>query len=149
MTAQVQSNELEYCKFQVQYLSDPKDVEDKRNEALFELNKELKKRPLFGFRKGKAPLNLIKNKFKKEIENFISPKMLAKAYEEILFETKINPIGTPEITKSELIGNKYFCEMFILGKPKFELGEYKNFEIPAWESGKNSISSNTKTRINV
>ena len=136
MTAQVQSNELEYCKFQVQYLSDPKDVEDKRNEALFELNKELKKRPLFGFRKGKAPLNLIKNKFKKEIENFISPKMLAKAYEEILFETKINPIGTPEITKSELIGNKYFCEMFILGKPKFELGEYKNFEIPAWESGK-------------
>lgn len=136
MSAQVQSNELEYCKFQVQYLSDPKDVEDKRNEALFELNKELKKRPLFGFRKGKAPLNLIKNKFKKEIENFVSPKMLAKAYEEILFETKIDPIGTPQIVRSELVNDKYFCEMYILGKPKFELGEYKNFEIPAWESKK-------------
>ena len=136
MSAQVQSNELEYCKFQVQYLSDPKDVEDKRNEALFELNKELKKRPLFGFRKGKAPLNLIKNKFKKEIENFVSPKMLAKAYEEILFETKIDPIGTPQIVRSELVNDKYFCEMYILGKPKFELGEYKNFEIPAWESEK-------------
>ena len=136
MSAQVQSNELEYCKFQVQYLSDPKDVEDKRNEALFELNKELKKRPLFGFRKGKAPLNLIKNKFKKEIENFVSPKMLAKAYEEILFETKIDPIGTPQVVRSELVNDKYFCEMYILGKPKFELGEYKNFEIPAWESKK-------------
>ena len=136
MTAQVQSNELEYCKFQVQYLSDPKDVETKRDEALFELNKELKKRPLFGFRKGKAPLNLIKNKFKKEIENFVSPKMLAKAYEEILFETKIDPIGQPQIVRSELVNDKYFCEMYILGKPKFELGEYKNFEIPAWESEK-------------
>lgn len=140
MSNQIQSKEIEYCQYQVQYFSDIDSVNDRINEAVFELNKELKKRPLFGFRPGKAPLSIIKSKFKKQINDFVAPKMLSKAFEEVLAETKIDPIGSPQVTRSELIDGKYFCEMFVTAKPKFELGEYKNFEISS-EEIKNPISS--------
>ena len=122
----VQANEINYCEYIVQYYSSPEAVEEKKQEALGVLrNNKIK-----GFRKGKAPDHVIKSVFKKEIEDYVSVKLSAEAYKNAIYETKINPLGSPQFTKAHIENDKFFCEFNQLTKPKFDLAKYKNFEIP-------------------
>src|ERR1700748_1327353 len=119
-------NEIEYCKINVKYSADPNVVFEKSKEAI----KELKKIATPGFRAGKTPDNVIKSRFKSKIEEWIRSQMLTYSYDEILFETKMEPIGQPQVLNMKLDGNNFNCEMLFLKKPEFELQEVKGLEIP-------------------
>lgn len=118
--------EIEYCKVQVHYESSPDVVVEKRREALAQLD-DVK---IPGFRKGKASPDVLKVRFKKNIEEWVKREMLSVAYDDVLFETKMKPIGYPQFLSSHLSGNKFICDLVVMKKPDFDLAEYKEIEIP-------------------
>ena len=89
---EVQVNEVDYCKLEVQYSADPDVVESKRDEVM----QSLKKIKIPGFRKGKAPESAIKMKMSKEIATTVIEHMKAQAYDDVVFETEIKPIAYPQ-----------------------------------------------------
>lgn len=124
----IQIEEIEYCKLKVNYLADIKSVIQIREEALNALRKEKIKVP--GFRAGKATDQAIKSNCKKWIDDFVKKELLANAYDDLLYETKIKTIGYPQVLQSQLIDNTFTCDMLVLKKPEFKLGQYKDFKIP-------------------
>lgn len=124
----VECNEFEYCKVKVHYVADPELVEEKRDEAVANIKRA--KIKLAGFRAGKASDLAIRTKLRKKINEMIKKELVAEAYEETLFETKMKPVFYPEIHDSRLDGNNFTCDMTFLKKPDFELQQYKGFEIP-------------------
>jgi len=123
----ITSEELEYCKFKVGYTADPEAVKKLRVEALG----ELRHLPVPGFRPGKATDLAIRLKYKDRIEEWVKQKMLSVANDDILFDTKIRPIGSPNVESSKLAGSKFTCQLVYLDKPKFELKQYDGLEIHA------------------
>lgn len=124
----VECTEFEYCKVKVHYVADPDLVIEKRNEAILNIKKLKPKVP--GFRAGKANATIIKQKFKKQISESVQRSLIAEAYDEVLFETKMKPIFYPEIHESRLDGNNFTCDLTFSKKPDFELKQYKGFTIP-------------------
>lgn len=122
----VKVDETEYCKLHISYQGDPETVSQKRDEAVAELRKVA----IPGFRKGKAPDYAIRARCKNRIKDWIAREMASQAYDDAVFETNAKPIGQPEIKAIDLKGNNFSCEMTLLKKPDFELGEYTGFEIP-------------------
>jgi len=119
--------ETEYCKVTASYSAEENVVKDKR----FNILKQFKKHPVPGFRPGKATDHAIRTTYKKEIEASLKQAMLNHANEDIIFETKIDPIGQPDVKSVNLVGNDFRCELNYLRKPTFELKQYKELEIPA------------------
>jgi trigger factor len=118
--------EVEYCKLLVNYTAEPGVVIEKRNECL----KQLKNMPVSGFRKGKAPNDVLLSIYRKQVDSFVIKELVAHAYDDVLFETGITPIGYPNTSDIQLVGNTFSCRMLFLKKPDFELKQYKDLEIP-------------------
>ncbi len=81
-------NEVEYCKVNVKYTATPDVVMEKTKEAI----NELRKLPVPGFRKNKATDQAIKTRYKQKIFDWVKSQMVQFSYDEILFETKMQPI---------------------------------------------------------
>lgn len=127
-TMTVQINEIEYCKINAKYSADPEVVKEKRQDALSLVKKQVK--DVRGFRKGHVPDIAYKTRYKKQMEDMIKRELVALAYEEILFETKMKPIGHPNIISADLLDNGFYCDLLFLKKPDVTLKQYKDFEIP-------------------
>ena len=125
---EVQVNEVDYCKLEVQYSADPDVVESKRDEVM----QSLKKIKIPGFRKGKAPESAIKMKMSKEIATTVIEHMKAQAYDDVVFETEIKPIAYPQFEDVNISGNNFSCKLSLIKKPDFELKDYV-YEINAPE----------------
>lgn len=123
-----QCDEFEYCKVNVQYVADSNLVKEKREEVINSLKKMKVKLP--GFRKGKASDTALKQTLKKHIHDALLRDLVAHAYDDIIFETKMKPIGYPQIVNHDLYGDRFSCELVFLKKPKFDLNGYKDLEIP-------------------
>lgn len=122
----IDCTEVEYCKVKVNYTADPQVVSEKKNDVI----KQLKAHPVKGFRSGKATDEAIKVQYKKHITEHVKKEMIAQAYEDILYETKMQPIGFPQTLSLNLSGNNFDCELLFLKKPEFELKDVKGLEIP-------------------
>ena len=121
----ITTQEIEHCKLKIQYIADVSIVELKRKDAL----KQLKSAAISGFRPGKASESALKMKFKGYINDWVKREMLNHAHDDILYETKIRPIGNPQVDSSNLNGNKFECELTYLKKPDFELKSCKGVEV--------------------
>lgn len=119
-------NEVEYCKLNIKYTALPETVVEKTKAAL----NELRKLPVPGFRPNKATDIAIKIRYKSRINDWVKREMLNQSVEDILFETKMQHIGQPQVIDMRLEGNNFNCEMIFLKKPDFELKEVKCLEIP-------------------
>ncbi len=124
----IECKEIEYCKIHVHYTADPALVEDKRDEALFLMKKSKVKVP--GFRAGKASDTAIKVKLKKHIDNWVQRELVSAAYDEVLHETQMKPIGYPDISNVVIDDTEFHCDMLFMKKPDFELQEYDGIEVP-------------------
>ena len=123
---QITKNETEYCKVSIAYMADEDTVKQNRTKIL----NKMRKLPVPGFRPGKATDYALRVHYKKEIENNLRQEMLNHANGDILFETKIEPIGQPDVKAISLEGNNFSCELNYLRKPSFDLKQYKELEIP-------------------
>lgn len=72
----------------------------------------------------------LKKEYRKYIEENVTKELVSEAYDEALHETKMKPIGYPQITSSTLDEESFECEMIFMKKPDFELKEYTGFKIP-------------------
>ncbi len=90
-----------------------------------------KKATLAGFRKGKAPLQMIKKMYSHSMQD----EVMRKIYEQTLFkaleEHKIEAIDTPMVDDFELPeeGKPFKYSAIVEVLPKFQLGEHKGLEV--------------------
>jgi trigger factor len=106
----------------------PADVIDERIQA--SLGTLASKAQIPGFRKGRAPNDLLERRFGKTVRAETKNQVIADGYSTALEEHKIRPVGEPEP-----VGN--FEEIEIeLGKPmtfSVEIEVVPDFELPSWE----------------
>ncbi|OIP97181.1 hypothetical protein COT69_00565 [candidate division WWE3 bacterium CG09_land_8_20_14_0_10_39_24] len=99
-------------------------VSDAFENSLVQLAKNVN---LEGFRQGKAPLNLIKEKIgKKKLEEGVINHLVPLHYSSALKEHKLNPITNPKVEISQFEeGKDLIFTTTIVEKPDVILGEYK------------------------
>lgn len=83
-----------------------------------------------GFRPGKAPEQLIRGKFKKEIAEELNRKLTSKAYDFGLKESKLEVFTIVSVDGGEFKSGEEGQVKFTLDvQPQFELPEYKGVEV--------------------
>lgn len=89
-----------------------------------------KKVTLPGFRKGKAPQNLVRAKISTdEVMNEALNSFLMANYEKTLDEEKLNPIVRPEISVTKISLEEVEMTITVIEAPVVTLGEYKNIKV--------------------
>lgn len=93
-------------------------------------NEERKTIEIDGFRKGKAPLAMIKKLFGEAIEYKASEKIATKKFWEAVDKENLKPISTPQLVDIDFVrGSKLFFKIQYEIKPKLDLKNYTNLEI--------------------
>jgi trigger factor len=69
-------------------------------------------------------------KFKDSINQIVSDKLFEEAFNDILFQTQLVPIGKPQIESFNLTKDSFNCVLNILTSPVFELKEIAGIEVP-------------------
>ena len=102
-----------------------------------------------GFREGKAPLNMVKEKVDKgKLNGEVINHLIPNYYSAALKEHKINPIISPkiEITQFEE-GKDLIFKATVVEKPDILLGDYKN-KVTTLKSGENDKKTTIEEIIN-
>lgn len=123
---EIKLEEVEFCKYKVNYESSSDEFNDKKNEVLL----AFKKASVPGFRKGKVPEQAIFSYYRKQIEESLRRALAEDAFHNTLFEKKIRAYSGPQFTNAFFNGDKFVCEFFVYTKPEFELSEFRGLEIP-------------------
>ena len=83
-----------------------------------------------GFRKGKAPLKMIKSRFGKDIEQDVREDLINRSVSEQMESADYTPIGFPEFENIEFsTENPFTFDAVFDVQPTFELPEYKGVEV--------------------
>ncbi len=105
-----------------------KEKVDDEFDVLYEKYKTHSKIP--GFRKGKAPTDLVKLRFKDVIEKEVVESMVPKAYEDAIKETNLSPISLPVVKDLQFkkgMPLRFKAEIDV--KPEIEVKDYKGIEL--------------------
>ncbi len=95
-----------------------------------QLNEVAKMANLPGFRKGKAPRQLLERKFGDRIEDEVKRAIVSESYRQAIEENKLSPVGDPDIGDINLeLGKPLKYEITLEVLPTFELGEYKGMQL--------------------
>ncbi|MCK5127813.1 MAG: trigger factor, partial [candidate division Zixibacteria bacterium] len=78
----------------------PADVVDTAYEKIY--NQLSKNAKIPGFRPGKIPMNVVRKKFKPEATAEIVDELVNKHYHEAIKEKKLEPVGTPVLSKVDI-----------------------------------------------
>ncbi len=131
----IEVTELEPCKLSVHYEANFMEIGDKRAEV--EAN--FKRAPVPGFRPGKASPEAIRVHYRQQIDDSLKRALAEDAFHNTLFEKKLKAHGAPRFQNLMLDGGKFTCEFELHTKPNFELGQYKDLEIPKPPEPMNSV----------
>ena len=105
-------------------------AEDVRKELDKKYNELKKEVTLKGFRRGKAPMSILKKSFKDRVEPEVAEKLVQDTYFDVIEEKKIDVIVHPEIQETTFADDGTFTYVAMVEvKPEFELQEYKGLEI--------------------
>ena len=118
---------LEHSHVQVDVVVDEKTWKGAQDKAF---NKLAENVTVDGFRKGKAPKNLVKDKIDpmKVMDEAINA-LLPKIYEEILTEDKIRPFARPAVDVTKVSDTELEVKFVLVTAPEVKLGAYKGLEI--------------------
>ena len=118
---------LEHCHTEVLVNVD-KDLWKKAQEKAF--SKLANNITIPGFRKGKAPLNMVKSRIDRgQVYNEAINNVLTPVYQEILAEEKIEPMARPTFDVTKLSDEELEVKVTIVTRPEVELGQYKDYKI--------------------
>ena len=83
-----------------------------------------------GFRKGKAPLKMLKKRFGEQVQQDVQEDLIGRSVEEQFEAADYTPIGFPEFENIEFSSeNPFTFEAVFDVQPTFEMPEYKGVEI--------------------
>ena len=93
-------------------------------------NKLETKVSLPGFRKGKAPKEMLRSKIKVEdVFNEAVNYFLNDNYAKVLTDNNLKPIVQPRVDVKKVTMEEVECDIIVVGEPKVELKEYKGLKI--------------------
>jgi trigger factor len=83
-----------------------------------------------GFRKGKAPISLIKKRFAEDIKGEVLQSLVPERVEKAVNEQKLSPVSQPQVDKLDFNEGQplKFRAVFEV-MPEFELGNYKDMQL--------------------
>src|SRR3954463_2148878 len=87
-----------------------------------------------GYRPGKAPRPVIERKFRKEIQEEVTKKLVSKSYHEAIAEKQLRVVSLTNLEDVEFGDDRSMrFRATVVTAPEFELPEYKNtpVEFPA------------------
>jgi len=137
-------NKLEKSLVEVDVTFTTEEWKDAQEKALNKLAKNVK---IDGFRKGKAPVKMVKARIgKATILEEATDIILQKNYGPILLDNGIQPVGQPEVKITELTEDVLKLTVTAPVTPEVKLGEYKGLEIkkPAVRVTKKEIEEKIK-----
>jgi trigger factor len=106
----------------------PKETVDEEFEAAYQKYKSEARIP--GFRKGKAPLEMVKRRFKDAVQKDVLETLVPRTYEDALQETDLSPISLPEVKEIDFEEGKplkFKAEIEV--KPEVEVKDYTGLEV--------------------
>jgi trigger factor len=115
------------------------------SEAQRVTNEFSRQAKLPGFRPGKVPLSVVRQKFAKEIQEEVMSRLLPISFREAIADKGVEPVGDPQLQSMdpyiEGAPVKYKAEFDV--KPHIELREYRGLEIeePKIEVTENDVES--------
>ena len=103
------------------------EVSEKEKQACLELSRVAN---IPGFRKGKAPLPMIRKRYTKELLEELNRKISTEAYEAVLSEKNLRVYSILKVDAGNLDPNSSASvEITIDVEPEFDLPDYENFEL--------------------
>ena len=118
---------LEHCHTEVLVNVD-KDLWKKAQDKAF--NKLAANITVAGFRKGKAPLNMVKKQIDQgRMYNEAINEVLNPVYQDILQNENIQPMARPSFEDTKLSDEELEVKVIIVTAPETELGKYTGFAI--------------------
>src|SRR3989304_5223824 len=84
-----------------------------------------------GFRKGKVPESVVKQKFGKKIEESVASSLIENTYMAALIEKGLKPVSYPALEPGRIKENEAFYYAATLDvRPKFEIIGHMDMDIP-------------------
>ena len=118
---------LEHCHTEVLVNVD-KDLWKKAQDKAF--NKLASNITIPGFRKGKAPINMVKSHIDRaQVYNEAINNVLNPVYQDILKEEKIEPMTRPAFDVTKISDDELELKVTIVTRPEVELGQYTGYSI--------------------
>ena len=118
---------LEHCHTEVLVTVD-KDLWKKAQDKAF--NKLAKDVTIDGFRKGKAPLNMVKSRIDQgRVYNEAINDVLDPVYRDILENEKLQPMARPSFEVTKLSDEDLEIKVVIVTRPEVELGKYTGYKL--------------------
>ena len=119
------------CAYEVKVTIPPVNETQKLSEMLDELKKEAE---VPGFRPGRAPRKLIEKKFGKIVKGEVEAKLVSAAFQKLIKDEDLNPLGMPEIDgldeKKDRPDDEPLTFTFKFEvAPRVELGKYKGISV--------------------
>lgn len=120
-------NKLEHSHVEVIVTVDEKAWKDAQTKSFKKLAENVS---VPGFRKGKAPENMLKGKIDpmKVMSNAVD-QLLPTIYKDILDNEDIKPYAQPKVDITKISDIELEVKFMIITAPEIKLGEYKNLEI--------------------
>jgi trigger factor len=101
------------------------------NEAKRVTTEFTRQAKLPGFRPGKVPLSVVRQRFAKEIQEEVVSRLLSRSFRDAISEKGVEPVGDPQLQHVDAYIEgapiKYKAEFEV--KPKIELRNYREIEI--------------------
>ena len=118
---------LEHCHTEVLVTVD-KDLWKKAQDKAF--NKLAKDVTIDGFRKGKAPLNMVKSRIDQgRVYNEAINDVVDPVYRDILENEKLQPMARPSFEVTKLSDDELEIKVIIVTRPEVELGKYTGYKL--------------------
>ena len=118
---------LEHCHTEVLVNVD-KDLWKKAQEKAFA--KVASKITVPGFRKGKAPANMLKGRVNQmEVYNEAINNVLQPVYEDILKNEDLQPVARPSFDVTKLSDDELEVKVTVATRPEINLGKYTGYEL--------------------
>ena len=118
---------LEHCHTEVTVNVD-KDLWKKAQEKAF--NKLAANVTVPGFRKGKAPVNMLKGRIDQmKVFNEAINDVLNPVYQEVVTEEKLQPMTRPAFDVTKLSEDELEVKVTIVTRPEVGLGKYQGYEL--------------------
>ena len=118
---------LEKCHVEVIVTVDEATWKEAQAKAF---NKLAEKVTVPGFRKGKAPKNMVKDKVNQvQVMDEAINALLPTLYREILTEENLQPYAQPKVDVTKLSDTELEVKFVVVTAPEVKLGDYKDFNV--------------------
>jgi len=92
------------------------------------LKEKQKSANIKGFRKGKAPLNIIEQAYGPQVENDALSRFVSEEFYKAIQEEKLKAVGYPQFSNTKFEGKSVSFEAVVEIFPEFELKDYSSYE---------------------